>query len=137
MNKTLINSSPKNAMRLDKWLWCARFFKSRQLAVTAIKSHNVSVNGSKAKPSRMLTTGDILIIDKKGIVFEVEVLGFSANRLSAPLAAELYLETEQSIVKRYQRQELGKLERLSRVQAPRQKPDKRSRRERAKLKRGV
>ena len=137
MNKTLTNSSHKKAMRLDKWLWCARFFKSRQLAVAAIKSHNVTVNGSRAKPSRMLTIGDFLIIDKKGIVFEVEVLEFSANRLSAPLAAELYLETQQSIVKRQQRQELGKLDRLSRIQAPKQKPDKRSRRERAKLKRGM
>ena len=123
-------------MRLDKWLWCARFFKSRQLAVSAVKSHNVTVNGSKAKPSRTVKIGDNLIIDKKGIVFEIEILGLCANRLSAPLAAQLYRETGKSIEKRKEQQELRKLERLSRIQIPKQKPDKRSRRERAKLKRG-
>ena len=137
MNKTLINSNQASSMRLDKWLWCARFFKSRQLAVTAIKSHNISVNGSKAKPSRLISTGDYLIIDKNRIVYEIKITGLSAQRLSAPLAAQLYQETEQSIDKRQRQSELRKQERLSRVHAPRHKPDKRNRRERARLKRGV
>ena len=79
MYKTLTNSSSEKTMRLDKWLWCARFFKSRQLAVSAIKSHNVTVNSSPAKPSRTVKIGDNLIIDKKGIVFEIEILGLCAN----------------------------------------------------------
>ena len=136
MNKISINSGQKEQMRLDKWLWCARFFKSRQLAVTSIKSSNITINGSKAKPSRTIFIGDYLVIDKKELVFEVEVIALSAQRLSAPLAAELYLETEQSIDNRKQRSELRKLDRLSQIRAPKQKPDKRGRRDRAKFKRG-
>ncbi len=123
-------------MRLDKWLWCARFFKSRQLAVAAIKSSNVTVNGSRAKPARSIAIGDVLLIDKKGLVFEVEITALSAQRSSASLAAELYCETEQSIEKRQQQKEIWKLDRLSRIQAPKQRPDKRGRLERVKFKRG-
>ena len=136
MTKTSTNSGQNEQMRLDKWLWCARFFKSRQLATAAIKSSNVTINGSKAKPSRSITIGDYLVIDKKGLVFEVEVIALSAQRLSATLAAELYLETQQSIAKRQQLSELRKLDRLSQIRAPKQKPDKRGRRDRAKFKRG-
>lgn len=136
MTKISTNSGQKEQVRLDKWLWCARFFKSRQLAATAIKSSNVVINGSKAKPSRSIAIGDYLVIDKKGLVFEVEVIALSAQRLSATLAAQLYLETEQSIAKRQQRNELQKLDRLSQIRAPKQKPDKRGRRDRAKFKRG-
>jgi len=136
MKKISTDSGQNVQMRLDKWLWCARFYKSRQLAVAAIKSNNVTVNRSRAKPARSILIGDILLIDKKGVVFEVEITALSKQRVSAPLAAQLYCETEQSIEKRRKQNEIRKLDRLSRIAVPNQKPDKRSRRDRAKFKRG-
>lgn len=136
MSKNAVNSAIIEKIRLDKWLWCARFFKSRQLAASAVKSGNIKVNGSKAKPSRLISAGDRLIIDKKGLVFEVDVEALSPRRLSATLAAQLYCETRQSIEKREKLREIQKLDRLGGVHVPKNKPDKRGRRERAKLKRG-
>lgn len=136
MTKTNINFVMVDKIRLDKWLWCARFYKTRQIAASAVKSGNVQVNGSKAKPSRSISAGDRLIIDKKELVFEVDVSALSATRLSATLAAKLYCETQQSIEKREKQCEIQKLDRLGRIHAPKTKPDKRGRRDRAKFKRG-
>jgi ribosome-associated heat shock protein Hsp15 len=136
MSHISMKSEIPEKMRLDKWLWCARFYKTRQLAATAVKTGNVKVNHNKAKPSRMISTGDNLIIDKKGLVFEVDVHALSQNRLSATLAAQLYCETESSIENRQRRHEIRRLDRLGAIQAPRGRPDKRGRRERVKVKRG-
>ena len=136
MSKSNINSGIVAKIRLDKWLWCARFYKTRQLAASAIKSGKVQVNSSKTKPSRTIAPGDRLIIDKKGLVFEVDVNALSSNRLSATLAAALYSETRESIEKREKQSEIRKLDRLAAIQAPKNKPDKRGRRDRAKFKRG-
>jgi len=136
MSKNAVNSGIVDKIRLDKWLWCARFYKTRQLAASAIKSGNVQVNGSKSKPSRSISAGDRLIIDKKGLVFEVDISALSLRRLSATLAAHLYCETQQSIEKREKQREIQKLDRLGRIHAPKNKPDKRGRRQRAKFKRG-
>ena len=136
MSKTAKNSGIMDKIRLDKWLWCARFYKTRQLAASAIKSGNVQVNSNKAKPSRSLFIGDRLVIDKKGLVFEVDVSALSSNRLSATLAAELYSETKASVEKREKQREIRKLDRLGKIQIPKNRPDKRGRRDRAKFKRG-
>ena len=136
MSKTAVNTGIVDKIRIDKWLWCARFYKTRQLAASAIKSGKVRVNNSKAKPSRSICAGDRLLIDKKGLVFEVDVSALSTNRLSATLAAELYRETQQSIEAREKKNEIRKLDYLGAIQTPKYKPDKRGRRERAKFKRG-
>lgn len=130
------NSAIIDKIRLDKWLWCARFYKTRQLAASAIKSGNVQVNGSKSKPSRTISGGDRLNIDKKGQLFEIDVIALSSKRLSAVLAAQLYCETQESIEKRQKQREIRKLDRLSAVKLPKNRPDKRGRRQRARLKRG-
>ena len=84
----------------------------------------------------MISAGDRLVIDKKGLVFEVDVNALSPNRLSATLAVQLYSETESSIENRQRQREIQKLDRLGAIQAPKSRPDKRGRRERAKFKRG-
>ena len=136
-----IENSQKNhqvelVMRLDKWLWCARFFKTRQLASTAIRSGKATVNRCRAKPSRQITVGETLVIEKQGMVYEVEIRALSSQRLSAPLAMRLYIESPQSIQRREQQLELREHDRLSRVRIDRQKPDKRGRRLMKKFKRG-
>lgn len=129
-------SDQPEKMRLDKWLWCARFYKTRQIAASAIKSGHVKVNHGKAKPSRVIASGDRLIIDKRGLVFEVDVTALSPNRLSATLAAQLYCETQSSIENRQKQRDMRRFHRLGAVQAPKARPDKRGRRERARFKRG-
>ena len=84
-------------MRLDKWLWCARFFKTRALAATAIKGNKIRVNDNPSKAAKTIPVGDKLEIRKPPFKFQITVLKLSPNRLSATGAAELYQETEESI----------------------------------------
>lgn len=83
-------------MRTDKWLWAARFFKSRALASRACDLGRILSNGQSAKPSRELRAGDLLHIKNEGGEFEVEVLLLSEMRGPAAVAQTLYRETEQS-----------------------------------------
>ena len=87
-------------MRLDKWLWCARFFKTRGLASEAIKSGKIKINNAKAKPAKLVTTGDQLEIRKEMYTFQIVVSGIPKARLSAALAQELYDELPDSIAAR-------------------------------------
>jgi ribosome-associated heat shock protein Hsp15 len=83
-------------MRLDKWLWAARFYKTRALAVEAIDKGRVQVNGQAAKRSRTLRAGDMVALRQGArgeIACEVRVLGLSAQRGPAPEAQQLYAET--------------------------------------------
>lgn len=82
--------------RLDKWLWCARFFKTRPLASEAVKAGRVEVNRRRAKPAKTLTAGDRLLIRIPPYTFDVEVLALVPRRVSAPLARTLYAETTES-----------------------------------------
>lgn len=84
-------------IRLDKWLWAARFYKTRSLAVDEIGKGRVHVNGVTAKPSREVGPGDLLSIRKQDLVFHVEVRAVSGARGPAPVARELYEETPESI----------------------------------------
>jgi len=83
-------------VRIDKWLWAARFFKTRSLAERACELGRVESNGQNAKPAREVKTGDRLRVKTEGGVFEVEVLGLSEIRGPAPVAQALYRETEES-----------------------------------------
>lgn len=93
-------SASPESLRLDKWLWAARFFKTRQLAVDAIKGGKVEVNGQRAKPGRAISVGARIEIQKGGLTWDIEVLALSKQRRSASEAAFLYAEDESSRAKR-------------------------------------
>lgn len=87
-------------VRLDKWLWAARFFKTRSLATDAILLGRVIVNGDRAKPARNVKLGDVLEIDNGSDQWEVDVMGLSDVRGPAPVARNLYEETDVSVARR-------------------------------------
>lgn len=87
-------------VRLDKWLWAARFFKTRSMATEAIDGGHVHLNGERVKPARMLKLGDRLRIQAAHGEFDVEVLGLEEKRGPAEVARALYEETPESIEKR-------------------------------------
>jgi ribosome-associated heat shock protein Hsp15 len=82
--------------RIDKWLWAARFFKTRSLAANAVESGKVLLHGERCKPARALKPGDELQVRTPSGQFTVLVIGLSDRRGSAPQAALLYQETEAS-----------------------------------------
>lgn len=96
-------------MRIDKWLWVARFFKTRSLAATAIASHKIKCGGEHIKPARELKVGDELAITIGQTVFVVIVQGMAQQRRPAPEARMLYRETPESEAQRLREQELRKL----------------------------
>lgn len=120
-------------MRVDKWLWVARFYKTRQLASAAIKGGKVSINDKRAKPASLVAIGDKLIIRRPPYEFTLRIEHIMRHRGSAQIAQTLYLETDDSIAKREQ-------VRLQIMQQPRNpyggnKPDKHTLREKRNLKR--
>ena len=90
------------SVRIDKWLWAARFFKTRTLASDAVDNGKVRIEGERIKPARNVRYGDLVQIDNGSCVWEVLVRGLSDVRGSAEMAQKLYAETEESIVKRQQ-----------------------------------
>jgi ribosome-associated heat shock protein Hsp15 len=93
-------SGDAGSLRLDKWVWAARFFKTRGLAAEAIDAGRVSVNGERAKPSKNVRAGDTLEIRRPPYEHVVKVLGVSDRRGAAAEAQKLYEETAQSRAKR-------------------------------------
>jgi len=91
-------------MRIDKWLWAARFFKTRTLATQAIDLGRVRVDGARIKPARSVTPGEILEIQQGDVRIDVVVRALSAARGPAPAARLLYEETEASVARRALRQ---------------------------------
>ena len=87
-------------MRLDKWLWAARLYKTRSLAADEVAKGRVSLNGQPAKPSREVRAGDVLQIRQGPVQRTLEVLGISAQRGPAPVAQQLYVETPESVAAR-------------------------------------
>ena len=118
-------------LRIDKWLWAARFFKTRSLAAHAVEAGKVLVNGARAKPAKGLKPGDELQIRTPGFEHTVRVAQLAERRGSATLAAQLYAETDESKRKR----EAAKLEGAAREPASgmRGRPTKRTRRQLHKL----
>jgi ribosome-associated heat shock protein Hsp15 len=86
--------------RLDKWLWAARFFKTRSLATAAIETGKVHVDGDRVKPAKEVKPGQVVHIRNRDFEIEVDVLALSNIRKGAPEAALLYAETQASISKR-------------------------------------
>lgn len=118
---------PAPAIRIDIWLWAARFFKTRSLAKQAVETGKVEVAGQRAKPSRLLRAGDALQIQRGEEHFQITVLGISDTRGPAPVAQGLYAESEESRHRRQAERALRAAERAG-YQPPEGKPDKRARR---------
>jgi ribosome-associated heat shock protein Hsp15 len=119
-------------LRIDRWLWCTRLFKSRSIAAEAVAGGKVHVNGRRVKPAQALRVGDRVTITRTGFEFECEVLKLPDRRGSAPLAQTCYSETEQA---RAAREKFGEQARLAAAFAPRslERPDKHARRELRRL----
>ena len=113
-------------IRVDKWLWAARFFKTRSIAKTAIEGGKVHLDGQRVKVSREITVGVTLVIKQGWDEKEVVVLGLSAQRGPAPVARELYEETAASIDKR-EREAQARKAAGGAVARPTQKPGKHQR----------
>jgi ribosome-associated heat shock protein Hsp15 len=122
------------AVRLDIWLWAARFFKTRTLASQAINGGKVRLNGGPAKAARPVKPGDEIEISKQGFHYQVRVLGVCDKRGPAPMAQGLYQESEES---RRRREALLEHYRLVGARAPHpdHRPDKKARRQLRGLKR--
>lgn len=102
-----MSDSPR--MRIDKWLWVARFFKTRSLAAEAIASHKIRINGEHVKPARELKIDDQLEISIAQAIYVVIVKGMNTQRRPAPEARLLYEETAESVARRQREQEIRKL----------------------------
>jgi ribosome-associated heat shock protein Hsp15 len=114
-------------VRLDLWLWAARFYRTRSLAKQAIATGKVEVDGQRAKASRNVQTGDEMKILRNDETFVIEVVALSDRRAPAAVAQALYRESEQSRLDREARRAELRAERAG-YQAPEGKPDKRARR---------
>ncbi|SAK53538.1 heat shock protein 15 [Caballeronia catudaia] len=95
-----ISTEPGARLRIDKWLWAARFFKTRSLASDAVEKGRVKIGGANVKPSKEVRVGDIVEIDIERLVWQVEVLGVCDVRGPATVAQTLYAETEEGRAKR-------------------------------------
>ena len=114
-------------IRIDKWLWAARFFKTRSIASQAVNGGKVHLNDQRTKSSRTVTIGDRLRITKGELEFDITVTGVSKYRRPAVEAKLLYTEAQESIDQRKEKIELRKMFHAGQT-TPAKKPDKRDRR---------
>lgn len=105
-----MNTNVDESIRLDKWLWAARFFKTRPLATQAVAGGKVRLNGHRVKPGKTLRPGDLLSIQQGVYTFKVSVLGINEKRRPASEARLLYEESESS---RAAREKLSEMQRLA------------------------
>lgn len=115
-------------VRLDKWLWAARFYKTRSIARDMVNGGKVHYNGQRSKASKIVELNALLAIRQGDISKEIEIKEISEQRRGAPIAQMLYEETSASIIKREQYQVLRKLS-LQNAPHPDKKPNKKQRRE--------
>ena len=120
-------------VRLDRWLWAARFFKTRSLAKTAIEGGKVHLDQQRVKPAKEVRIGQTLEIRKGDTVFEVVVDALSDKRGAAPVAQTLYTETDTSIEQRQADAARRRMERAG-LKVPESKPSKKQRRDLRRLK---
>jgi ribosome-associated heat shock protein Hsp15 len=116
-------------LRIDKWLWAARFYKTRSLATDEINKGRVQVNGQAAKPSREVKPGDTVALRSGPVLRTVQVLGLSAARGPAPVAQALYAETADSLAARALAAEQRRLAPEPAHAQPDGRPTKRDRRQ--------
>ncbi len=108
-----ISTEPGAKLRIDKWLWAARFFKTRSLAADAVEKGRVRIAGAPVKPSKDVRVGDRVDITIETVVWQVEVLGVCDTRGPASVAQTLYAESEEGRAKR-----LAELERRRHFREP-------------------
>lgn len=125
----------EGTQRLDRWLWAARFFRTRSLARRAVTGGRVAVNGQPAKPARSVAVGDRVSIGTPTARFVVDVLALNEQRRPAPEARRLYAETPESIEARRLEAERRRQRRAG-VVFDRGRPDRRTRRAQRRLRRG-
>ena len=125
-------------MRLDKWLWAARFFKTRSLCKSAIENGKIKINNERPKASRNINIGDIVIIKQKHMTRTIEIIKLSEQRSSAAVAQTLYEETKDSIAAREKEAEINSVLKLQNSNKHIKKPVKKTdRRALAKNKRSI
>ena len=124
---------PLESMRLDKWLWCARFYKTRSLATEEISKGRITVNGQLAKPARELRCGDTVALRQGPVARTVLVRALSGARGPAPVARLLYEETPDSIATREKAAEQRRLAPEPATALQEGRPTKRNRREMERL----
>lgn len=125
-------SSPSEAVRLDKWLWAARFYKTRSLARNMVDGGKVHYNGQRTKPSKLVEVGAIITLRQGNEEKTVVIERVSEQRRGAPEAQTLYSETAESMVKRERMALARKLNATN--PAPDRRPDKKQRRDLLKFK---
>ncbi|MCS4280763.1 RNA-binding S4 domain-containing protein [Stenotrophomonas rhizophila] len=123
----MTDAIPVAAVRLDVWLWAARFYRTRSLAKQAVETGKVDVAGQRPKSSRAVRVGEALQISRGDEVFDIEVRGLSEMRGPAPVAQQLYTESEASLARRAELR-LQRAAAKNGYQPPEHKPDKRARR---------
>lgn len=123
----------QHSVRLDKWLWAARFYKTRSIAKAMIEGGKIHYNGQRAKTSKLVEIGAIIKLRQGNEEKEVEVLALSDQRRGAPEAQQLYQETEKSIAEREKLAFARKANALS-MPHPDRRPNKKERRDLMKFK---
>lgn len=116
-------------VRIDKWLWAARFYKTRALAAAAVQGGKAQVNGDRVKPAKLLRAGDVLIVRNGPFEWDITVLALSERRGPAAEAAKLYRESEESRRAREEKAALIKAERHSSPDYLKGRPTKKQRRQ--------
>jgi ribosome-associated heat shock protein Hsp15 len=119
-------------LRIDRWLWCTRLFKSRTLAAEAVGGGKVHVNGRRVKPAHAVGVGDTVSITRPGYEFQCEILKLPERRGSAPLAQACYAETDAARAAREKYSENARLA-AAFAQPSLERPDKHARRELRRL----
>ena len=122
-------------VRIDRWLWAARFFKTRSLAKAAVEGGRAHVNGARVKAARSIRPGDTVTVSRGREEREVVVTGVAERRGSASDAAKLYEETARSVERRAEDDALRRMQRAG-LRVPRTRPTTRQRRQLARLKSG-
>ena len=130
-----MKAKSSEGVRLDKWLWAARFYKTRALAREMVEGGKVHYNGQRTRPSKTVEVGALLVLQQGNDRREVIVKSVSDQRRPASEAVQLYEETAQSIEKREKLAQARKLNALS-MPNPERRPDKKERRDLMKFKYG-
>lgn len=123
-------------LRIDKWLWAARFYKTRSLATNDIDKGRVAINGQEAKPAREVKVGDTVAVRREGLTRTVTVKALSDMRGPAPVAQQLYEETPESLQERERATEQRRIAREPALAIEHGRPTKRGRRELDQVRQG-